>query len=108
MQIFFLSGTQVQLKATHLSHFSTKVSLMDFLYCSRTVFGEGKTSSGIFQFSGFRLKGTMRYIDKNAVQVNAEACFWSGYESIMLQNQGFTFYSLISGSAWEQEEVCNS
>lgn len=50
----------------------------------------------------------MRYIDKKAVQVNAEAYFWSGYESIMLQNQGFTFYSLISGSAWEQEEVCNS
>jgi len=80
---------------------------MDVTCCSRTVFGEGKTSSGSFQFSGFRLKGTMRYIAKKAVQVKAEAHFWGGYERIILQNQGFVFYSLISGSAWEQEEVCN-
>lgn len=49
-----------------LSHFSED-SLMDVVYCSRTVFGEGKTSSGIFQFSGFRLKDTMRDIAKKRV-----------------------------------------
>lgn len=76
-----------------LSHFSPEDSLRDVIYCSRTVFREGKTSSGIFQFSVYRLKGTMRYIAKKAVQVKAEACFWGGYETIMLQNQGYVFCS---------------
>lgn len=62
-QNFLAFKNQGVVESHILSHFSED-SLMDVVYCSRTVFGEGKTSSGIFQFSGFRLKDTMREIAK--------------------------------------------
>lgn len=62
-QNFLAFRNQGVVESHILSHFSED-SLMDVVYCSRTVFGEGKTSSGIFQFSGFRLKDTMREIAK--------------------------------------------
>lgn len=105
---FLAFNNQDAVESHMVSYFPTQSSLMDVIYCSRTVFREGKTRSGIFQFFSFRLKGTMNVLPKKAVRVNAEACFQGEYECIILQNQGFVFCSLISGSAWEQKEFCNS
>lgn len=79
---------------------------MHVIHCSRTVFGEGKTSSGIFQFSGFRLKETMRAVAKKMLGRSRQNPISGVDMSIMLQNEELVFCSLNSRSAWEQEEVC--
>lgn len=61
-QYFLAFRSQGTVESHTLSHFSTKDSIIDVIHCSRTVFEEGKTSCGIFQFSGFRLKDTMKAI----------------------------------------------
>lgn len=80
---FLAFRNQSVVESHTLSHFSTEDSLMDVIYCSRTVFGEGKTNSGIFQFSGFRLKGTMRYITKKRCAGQGKSLFlgwiWEHY-----------------------------
>lgn len=62
----------------------------------------------VFSIPWIQVEGYNEIYCQKPVQVKAEACLWGWCESIMLQNEGFVFYSLITGLAWEHEEVCNS